>query len=212
MRQGQAKGKTSVRITGPRALRAIAHPTRIALVGLLRAEGAVTATQAAERLGETPQRCTFHLNQLAKYGLVEMAGGGRGRERPWQATAYATQWPRVAEGPAGAAATELLESVLAERYFEELMGWIEARAEEPSEWQEAAAFGDSFVYLTARELSRLSRKVRSLVERFIDRTQHPDLRPAGSRPVKFLHLSFPIPERETGTGTSQRRAPARRRA
>jgi hypothetical protein len=177
----------------------------MALVGLLRVEGAMTATQAAERLGETPQRCTFHLNQLAKYGLVEQAGGGRGRERPWQATAYATQWPRVAEGPAGAAATELLESVLAERYFEELMRWIEVRADEPPEWQEAAAFGDSFVYLTARELSRLSGRVRSLVERFIDRTQHPHLRPAGSRPVKFLHLSFPTPERQPGTGTSQRR-------
>jgi hypothetical protein len=33
-------------------------------------------------LGESPANCAFHLRTLAKYGFVEEAGGGRGRERP----------------------------------------------------------------------------------------------------------------------------------
>ena len=37
-------------------------------------------------LGESPANCAFHLRTLAKYGFVEEAGGGRGRERPWRQT------------------------------------------------------------------------------------------------------------------------------
>src|SRR5512141_1506254 len=84
-----------VELRDARSLRALAHPTRLKLVGLLRLKGPLTATQAARELGETPQRCTFHLGQLAKHGLVEEAGGGRGRERPWRATASFTNWPNV---------------------------------------------------------------------------------------------------------------------
>src|SRR5436305_8556002 len=70
------------RLTDPRALRAMAHPIRLSLIGVLRREGPLTATQAGELIGESSASCSFHLRQLAKYGLVEEAGGGRGRERP----------------------------------------------------------------------------------------------------------------------------------
>jgi predicted transcriptional regulator len=75
--------RTVKRLTDPRALRALAHPLRISLVGLLRREGPLTATRAGGLLGESSASCSFHLRQLAKYGLVEEAGGGKGRERPW---------------------------------------------------------------------------------------------------------------------------------
>src|ERR671937_2498370 len=114
-----------LKLTDPMALRAVAHPMRLRLLGLLRHEGALTATQAAERVGESPAACSFHLRQLAKYGLVEEAGGGRGRERPWRATAQITDWPAVSDDPAFAPAAQLLETVLAERYFERLMRWLE---------------------------------------------------------------------------------------
>lgn len=93
----------------------------------------MTATQAGELLGESSASCSFHLRQLAKYGLVEEAG----RERPWHTTAMATNWPDVAEGPELEAADGLLSSVLAERYFEHLMRWLDAKPGEPPEWQEA---------------------------------------------------------------------------
>src|ERR1035437_6622354 len=87
---GGAGGRTVTRLTDPRALRAYAHPVRMALVGLLRTEGPLTATRAAGLLGEASGTCSFHLRQLAKYGLVEEAGGGPGREKPWRATAAPT--------------------------------------------------------------------------------------------------------------------------
>ncbi|HVI18641.1 MAG TPA: helix-turn-helix domain-containing protein, partial [Gaiellales bacterium] len=61
----------TLRLTDPRALRALAHPTRLRLVGLLRREGPLTATQAGALIDEVPASASFHLRQLAKYGLVE---------------------------------------------------------------------------------------------------------------------------------------------
>jgi len=90
----------SAQVTDPRVLRALAHPIRLALLGLLRREGPLTATRAGELLGEVPASCSFHLRQLARYGLVEEAGGGVGRQRPWRATALSTTWPAVPAGPA----------------------------------------------------------------------------------------------------------------
>jgi Helix-turn-helix domain len=179
------------RLTDPRALRALAHPIRMSLVGMLRVHGPLTATKAAELLGESSASCSFHLRQLAKYGLVEEAGGGKGRERPWRPTARFTQWPDVTEDPEVAAAAGLLTSVIAESYFEQTMRWIEARAGEPAEWQRAAQFGDTSLYVTAAELAELGEQVTALVDQYLDREVNPELRPPGSRPVTYLHLAFP---------------------
>ena len=141
----------SVELRDARALRALAHPTRLKLVGLLRLQGPLTATQAARELGETPQRCTFHLGQLAKYGLVEEAGGGRGRERPWRATASFTSWPNVLTEREAATAGQLLETVVTEQHFEDVMGYNPSLLDDcggdcPVErltWHEAAAFSNA---------------------------------------------------------------------
>jgi DNA-binding transcriptional ArsR family regulator len=179
------------RLTDPRALRALAHPTRLALVGLLRREGPLTATRAAEFLGESSASCSFHLRQLAKYGLVEEAGGGHGREKPWRATTMFTGWPDVADSPELAAASGLLSSVIAERYFEALMRWLDVRQDEPPPWQEAAHFGDTMVYVTAEELVELAHEERKLLDRYLARQVRPELRPPGARMVNYLHLAFP---------------------
>jgi DNA-binding transcriptional ArsR family regulator len=181
----------SVNLQGARALRALAHPTRLKLVGLLRLQGPLTATQAARELGETPQRCTFHLGQLAKYGLVEEAGGGRGRERPWRATASFTSWPNVIDEREAALAGQLLEAVVAEQHFEAVMDWVDRKTEEPREWQEAAQLNDVALYLTAEELEQMGRAVWALFEPFLARAEHAEARPSGSRPVSILNLAFP---------------------
>lgn len=186
----------SLELTDPRALRALAHPVRLALVGLLRREGAMTATQAAGHIGSSPSNCSFHLRQLAKYGLVEEAPGGRGRERPWGATAFFTSWPNVAHDPELAAASGLLSAVVVERLFEDVMRWLEAKPADPPEWQEAAGFGDTMLYLTAEELAELSADLQRLQQRFSERRVAPDLRPQGSRRVIAIHFAFPDP-RET---------------
>lgn len=181
----------SVELRDARSLRALAHPTRLKLVGLLRIKGPMTATQAARELGETPQRCTFHLGQLAKHGLVEEAGGGHGRERPWRATASSTEWANVIDEPEAAAAAQLLESVVVEQHFEAVMAYVEGKDRLPEEWQQAAQLNDAALYLTADELAELGRQVWRLVEQYAARNDRPESRPDGARPVTFLNLAFP---------------------
>ena len=185
------RGRTVTRLTDPRALRAYAHPVRMALVGLLRTEGPLTATRAAELLGESSGTCSFHLRQLAKYGLVEEAGGGTGREKPWRATTTSTTWDAVTDTQEMTAATGLLQTVIAEGYFTQLMRWLEASPTEPAEWRQAAMLGDRILYVTPGELTELGRRVLELVDEYFERQVRPDLRPQGARLVSWLGIAFP---------------------
>lgn len=180
------------RLTDPKALRALAHPVRLELLGQLRIHGQLTASQAGEMLGESSASCSFHLRQLAKYGLVEEAGGGHGRERPWRPTAMFTSVPDHAEDPTADAAAGLLRAVIADHYFSDVMRWLDALPDEPEEWQEAAEFGDTFLYVTAAELAELAERTRELVDAYLDRQTEPELRPPGSRLVTYLRIAHPV--------------------
>jgi predicted ArsR family transcriptional regulator len=183
-------------LTDPRALRAVAHPTRLKLIALLRRLGPLTATQAGERIGESPSGCSFHLRSLAKYGLVEEAGGGRGRERPWQATANGHRW--AARGPSEEVdeAGDLLTRVVVERWFEEAVQWLDRRHDETAEWSEAALSGDKMIAVTAAELDDINRQVEEILAPYMERVGDPDAQPAGARNVFFIQLAFPFPDEQ----------------
>jgi predicted transcriptional regulator len=187
----QQPSRTIARLTDARALRAYAHPVRMALIGLLRSEGQKTATQAAELLGESSGTCSFHLRQLAKYGLVEEAAGGTGREKPWRATTQRTGVPVTTDDPEVAAAGGLVRFVLAEQFFARLVRWLDRRQDEPAAWREAAAFGDRILYVTAGELGELASRVEAMLDEYLDRLVKPELRPEGARRVTYLNWAFP---------------------
>jgi predicted ArsR family transcriptional regulator len=172
-----------VQLTDPRALRAVAHPTRLKLMALLRRLGPLTATQAGERIEESPAGCSFHLRQLAKWGLVEEAGGGRGRERPWRATSTGTEWPAHGASAEVDEAGEVLTRVVVQRWFEDTMEWLGRRHGDSREWSEAAVLEDRMLYLTAAELAAVERRIAT-----------PEARPPGARAVTYIQLGFPIPE------------------
>jgi DNA-binding transcriptional ArsR family regulator len=186
--------RRTVQLTDPRALRALAHPTRLRLVGLLRREGPLTATQAGALIGEVPASASFHLRQLAKYGLVEEAAGGRGRERPWQATAMFTSWSGAGGSPDLAIADQMLTAVVAERYAEQLQAWLAAKPGEPVEWQEAAGLRDALLYVTADELTRIGEELDDLLRPYLDRIGDRSTRPDGARLVSFIRMALPTDE------------------
>lgn len=70
----------------PRILRAIAHPTRNRVLHELSAAGSLRAADIAKRTGIPANQASFHLRQLAKYGLVEVApdAGRDKRDRVWR--------------------------------------------------------------------------------------------------------------------------------
>ncbi|MHA4777594.1 winged helix-turn-helix domain-containing protein [Streptomyces sp. MSC1_001] len=180
----------SIRLTDPRALRAYAHPLRMSLVGLLRSNGPFTATRAAELTGESVASCSYHLRILAKYGLVEEAPGGRGREKPWRATARYTEWPEYSEDATVAEAADALGAAVAERYFERVTRAMENRHRLPREWREAEEFGDSLLHLTPEELAGLGERIDELLRPYEARTSDPSLRPEGARPVTVLRIAY----------------------
>ena len=57
----------------------MAHPVRLRLLAELADLGQATATELAERTGESPANCSWHLRQLARYGFIEEAESGAGR-------------------------------------------------------------------------------------------------------------------------------------
>ncbi len=71
----------------PQVLRAIAHPVRNRILDELGATGPMRAADIARELGIPANQASFHLRQLAKYGLVEEAPeeARDGRDRVWQA-------------------------------------------------------------------------------------------------------------------------------
>ncbi|RBM20260.1 helix-turn-helix domain-containing protein [Streptomyces sp. PT12] len=189
-RPSRGSGPSRVHLSDVQALRAYAHPTRMRLVGLLRIRGPLTATQAADLLGQSVASCSYHLRMLAKYGLVEEADGGTGREKPWRATARYTSWPDHSDDPAVDEATAALSTVVAEHWFERITRAIETRHALPRAWQEAEEFGDSVVYLTPAELTELRDRFRELVERYGPRADDPGLRPEGAELVQVLRIAY----------------------
>jgi len=182
---------TRTELTDPRALRAYAHPTRLALVGLLRREGPKTATQAAEAIGESVASCSFHLRQLAKYGLIEEVEGQHGRSKPWRATAMFTTWYGDSDDPETQAATTALDRVILDQYRQAALAWLDRREADPPAWRRASGFSDYLLHLTAPELRRLSDQLDELVADYLPRLSDPATRPKGSRPVKVIALAFP---------------------
>jgi hypothetical protein len=184
-------GRTITRLDNATALRAYAHPVRMKLILALRTRGPLTATQSGRLLGESSGTCSFHLRQLAKYGLVEETGGGTGREKPWRATTTSTAWDDTPEEPEAAAAAGLLAEALAESYFGQLTRWLQARPDQPIEWQRAAFLGDRFLWLTPEELATVGGEMLAVTDRYFERMVRPELRPPGARLVTYLHLGFP---------------------
>jgi len=180
------------KLTDARTLRALAHPARIALYEELAYGGAMTATELGKRIGETPTACSFHLRQLAKYGFVEEAGGGKGRNRPWRLTSFGWNVPAAAHDPETQIAGDAVLRLSRERAFARYQRWQQSKAGYPRQWLEAAADSDYLTYVTPEELQQLKHELHAVLERFWERLADPAKRPPGVLPVETLLLSYPI--------------------
>jgi DNA-binding transcriptional ArsR family regulator len=181
-------------------MRALAHPTRLTLLELLAREGSLTATQASILLDQSTASTSYHLRQLAKYGFVEQADQGHGRERPWRPAARGQRWSDVSPDPETAAAATVLSRVVLEREVDAALDWIEGAYELPGAWRDAALGSQSILYLTLDELRDFAPRYRALLEEggLLRRSKDPALRPPDARPVKVLLLAFPVPATPSG--------------
>jgi predicted ArsR family transcriptional regulator len=182
------------RIVDPAMMRALAHPLKWALMEVLLVDGPATSTRCAELVGESQANCSFHLRQLARYGLVEAAPSPSKRERPWRLTTPEQSWSTAQPDEPGRQAATELEQVFLQHEMAKLMRWQRSRTSYPSEWSHAALRAGAMTWLTAEELEQLSNELWQVMSRFRNRLEDPEARPAGSRPVRLFAAGYPLPE------------------
>jgi len=176
-------------LTDPKSMRAMAHPLRIALVELFAVHETLTATQASEALGESPANCAFHLRTLAKYGFIEEAGGGRGRERPWKAMATTIRLSTTdLDDQQAVVAANALEQVWIDRQLARIRATL--AADRPPEWSAMTTAHQSILFLTPAEAQALQDEFHTMFLRYTERGRNPSLRPAGALPVEFNVFGF----------------------
>ncbi len=184
-------------LTDPKAIRALAHPLRWALLEALGQAGTLTATQASEMLGESPANCAFHLRTLAKYGFVEEAGGGKGRERPWRQVYDGMSWRSRQGDPQFSRAAQALDQVWLDRLLTRARRSLTSMASWPAALDDGLGAASSRLYVTpeeARELHaemmRTFERVAGADHRFAER-RDPKRRPPDSVPIEFVLLGYP---------------------
>ena len=158
---------STARITDPQVLRAVAHPLRLRLLGLLRVEGPATATLLAGRLGESSGATSYHLRELARYGFVgEVEGRGTGRERWWQALHRTTSWAAEDFADEGSEVVDELTRQIVGLRGQYLSAWLQQQDSLPQEWDGAADLSDWGLKLTADEARAMAREVGQVLDRW----------------------------------------------
>lgn len=170
-------------------MRALAHPTRIALLEALGLHGPLTATEAARYVGESPSSCSYHLRTLARHGFVEEADGGVGRERPWRARDQGLSIGDP-EDPETKVAAQALADLFLERYLARMQQAWATRAQLPKAWRKATDFSQTVMWLTATEARAVNHEIVDIFQRYEERRADPAARPGGAEPVEMLHFSY----------------------
>ncbi|WP_433318818.1 ArsR/SmtB family transcription factor [Micromonospora sp. CA-269861] len=180
-------------ITEPQALRALAHPVRLAILDRLQRHGPATATGLSPHVGATPSVVSWHLRHLATFGLVVDAEGTTSkRERWWQAAArgFRFELPDDAEGQA---AGRQLRGEMFARAAEAPQQWLlhdEPRLD--AQWRGVAGVADTRFVATPEELQQLETAIEELIAPYV-RRKDDDSSPADARIVRMLRYLLPEP-------------------
>jgi DNA-binding transcriptional ArsR family regulator len=175
-------------IRDAKVMRALAHPTRLALLEALTVYGPLTATQASEYVGESPSSCSFHLRTLARHGFVEETGEGTGRQRPWRMRQLGTTIHGTDQTKAAA---DLLVEMYMDRQLQRMRRARASSSALPKAWRDASTYNETVAWLTAAEAKAVHNEVMGILVRYRDRLADPTRRPSGSRPVESLFFSYP---------------------
>ncbi|MEV0429784.1 helix-turn-helix domain-containing protein [Micromonospora sp. NPDC050495] len=183
-----------LRLSDPRAMRALAHPTRLRLLGELRLRGPQTVGTLSEIVDEAVGSVSYHLGKLAEHGFVREAPElARNRRERWWRAAHARTNLELVEmlaDPERKAASDLLRRAVLDRYVERLRSYLDAEATLDPEWVRGTANSDSWLHLTSEELVELRADLEALAARWHARSDadRPD-----ARTVTLIYHAFRDP-------------------
>ncbi|SDS00949.1 ArsR/SmtB family transcription factor [Microlunatus soli] len=193
-------------------LKALAHPVRLRMLGMLRMDGPATATQLADRLGLNSGATSYHLRQLAHHGFIEEdAGHGNKRERWWHASFRSTRLDN-----AGRAASQndreavgAFWQALAVTDIDQLTAAFRERTELPDRWAEVSDSSVWVIWLTADQAEDMLRRVHRMIDA-ISRAAPRDRGTATAEAEQFMIQvhGFPRPGRLSRPGRGEPEPPA----
>jgi DNA-binding transcriptional ArsR family regulator len=183
-------------ISDPQALRALAHPTRLAILGRLQRYGPSTATQLSPHVGATPSVVSWHLRHLARFGFVkDWAGAATKRERGWQAAARGYRFVAPAGDADALAAARQLDRERITRASAVPAQWLQHdEARLPAPWRREAGLSDTRVRLTLAELRAVESGIERLLAPYVRRKEAGA--PGGARLVRLLRFVLPEADEE----------------
>jgi len=181
-------------VTDLAGLRALGHPLRLRLLGLLRIHGPATATSLGRTVGAAPNAVSYHLRQLAKAGFIEPAEvtAGDRREHTWQASHDVTSWEStdLANSSESHVALDALRRHIFDVYNEALERYLRSEADYPEAWREAAGFGDLAFRATPDDLRAVREAVEAVVEGYRERAAD-RASESGTEMVQVIWHAFP---------------------
>lgn len=187
-RPARARDPDPVVIEDPRAIRALAHPARLAIIEALSDGEEKTATDCASLTGLSASATAYHLKVLERWGIVEPATPRPdGRERPWRARGRGIEVRTLRPGTI--TAEMVLLDVALDRVRQLLRDFIVVQGSETEEWRDVTELGSNDLWLTVEEVRDLSRAFRDLVEPY--RRRDREARVPGSRRVRVARLIVP---------------------
>ena len=185
-----------LQVTDPMAMRALAHPVRLAILDQLRQRGPSTATELAPDVGATPSVTSWHLRHLEGFGLVrDTEPGPDRRQRRWEAVAHGFRFeaPTDPADREGLAAARVLSRQMFLQYGDLPLRWLED--DEPRldpTWRRLSGLANTRVRVTTDELAAIEDAIEAVIAPYATRDPGTDPRmhgratdalpPAGGRP------------------------------
>ena len=194
-----------VEITDPQAMRALAHPVRLAILEQLQRHGPATATQLAPKVGATPTVTSWHLRHLAGFGLVRDAEPGPDRrQRRWEAVGRGFRFGRTSgtdgsTGEEGTVAAQALSRLMFERAGDLPMRWIdEVEPQLEPDWRRVSGLANTGIVVSADELADIEDAMERVLAPYVMRDSADQ--PADSRRVRLLRYALPTAPDADRTG------------
>ena len=156
--------RTTLTLTDPRAIRAIAHEARQQVIDELYSGSVLTATEAARICGLSPSAMSYHLRALEKWGIVVRDDASSdGRERPWRAGAQSLQLGR-GDGASGASMRHAAHAVIS-TFIAGLNKTVDAWLENDPQ-AKGANLTHGRLYLNDEEAAALNHDLDELLQRY----------------------------------------------
>jgi predicted ArsR family transcriptional regulator len=186
------------KVSDPRILRAIAHPQRVRILGELTAAGHLRAADVAAVLDIPANQASFHLRQLAKYGLIELAPerARDARDRVWRPVhehGLALDVEQMEKGPGGKATVAVWRRQAAARAKETVDQAYANRKPRDAH----VMISDDWVRLTKAEAKELADELIAMQERWQDRTLATPPGKGERRTYHLMQILQPAPEVES---------------